>query len=376
MAKKKSQGGRFPLAKMAGSSTLQNNPKEKATWSPEYRKIFIDLMVQQTLVGNKPTTSFNKVGWKHIRGEFNKKTNKNYDHLKFKNYMAQLKKEWNVWNNLISNTTGLGWDPVIQTVIASEEQWADYLKSNSKAAQFRRKPLENADELNIIFGGTSTLGNLRITPANQVLLNEDCVAESQSQTHELFGNTKTPLEEIIPNGNNNEGDTIGEGEETPSRRRSRSETATSRRKKRKDSRTSELSHCMATLIELAQEMAKAQLQRDAEMEKARLEREKDREEREAERENAREERKAEREKAREEREAKREKAQSTLVTALDRLHEMDDIPADSDLYIDVVELLEDPSAREMFILLGPTSRRKWVDRKLARLYPNRYGASL
>ncbi|XP_077248169.1 uncharacterized protein LOC143887840 [Tasmannia lanceolata] len=380
---------------MASSSAHRYECKEKATWNPVHRKIFIELMLEQTLSGNRPTTSFNKIGWKTIRDTFNQRTKKNYERMKFKNYHAQLKKEWSAWKKLISNTTGLGWDPVQQTITASDKQWEDYVKTNSKAAQFRSKPLENVTELDIIFGGASAQGELHYTKTDWAFMDDAHHVESSSPGMD-DGDPETPLEgTVMPLDDDDKGGAV-EGD-APLTIRQRSQSPSSRTGIRRECRTSEPGNCFNNYFDHTQARQKAQLEREAVLEKARLRRELAREKALLERESARLEREFAREKALLEREFAREKAllereaakekdrlereaakeaarlpvQSCLSDALKCLKEMEDISIDSEMYLDVVELLEDPGAREAFILLDPTLRRKWLQRKLCRLHPSR-----
>ncbi|RVX13117.1 hypothetical protein CK203_018055 [Vitis vinifera] len=45
-----------------------------------------------------------------------------------KNKWSSLKKDWQLWNTLIGKETGLGWDPMRQTINASNEWWDKKLK--------------------------------------------------------------------------------------------------------------------------------------------------------------------------------------------------------------------------------------------------------
>ncbi|KAM1529362.1 hypothetical protein ACFX2K_018752 [Malus domestica] len=51
----------------------------------------------------------------------------------------------------IDKETGLGWDPVKQTIIASDEWWEKKVKENSEVAKYRNSGLKNIDQLDILF---------------------------------------------------------------------------------------------------------------------------------------------------------------------------------------------------------------------------------
>ena len=50
-------------------------------------------------------------------------TNREYEQKQLKNKWDILKKDWQLWTNLLRNETGLGWDPVKQTITSSDEWW-------------------------------------------------------------------------------------------------------------------------------------------------------------------------------------------------------------------------------------------------------------
>ncbi|XP_024042776.1 L10-interacting MYB domain-containing protein-like [Citrus clementina] len=78
-------------------------------------------------------------------------TGRDYEQKQLKNKWDILKKDWQLWTNLLRNETGLGWDPVKQTITDSDEWWERKLKEIPEAIKFRSKGLRNADQLEILF---------------------------------------------------------------------------------------------------------------------------------------------------------------------------------------------------------------------------------
>ncbi|XP_020578145.1 L10-interacting MYB domain-containing protein-like [Phalaenopsis equestris] len=101
-----------------------------AMWDREVTIIFCDLCVREVEVGNRPTTFFNKEGWRNIEVKFKEMTGRDYDRMKMKNKWDQLKKDWKLWKELKQGSTGMGWDPVKRTIDAPEEWWAEKLQDN------------------------------------------------------------------------------------------------------------------------------------------------------------------------------------------------------------------------------------------------------
>ncbi|KAL3537220.1 hypothetical protein ACH5RR_000586, partial [Cinchona calisaya] len=73
----------------------------KGTWDPKTYEDFIDICVKEVQGGNRPTTHFNRIRWKHVIDNFVKKTGKIYDYKQLKNKWDAMKKEWQLWNKLI-----------------------------------------------------------------------------------------------------------------------------------------------------------------------------------------------------------------------------------------------------------------------------------
>ncbi|ONI02352.1 hypothetical protein PRUPE_6G193000, partial [Prunus persica] len=83
------------------------------------------------------------------------------------------------FSDLIEHT-GFGWDPNANTVTASEDVWASYIKSKPRAKQYRTHGLVHYQLLEEIFNTTTATGQLRYA-SNQLPPNSD-------EEHELENN--------------------------------------------------------------------------------------------------------------------------------------------------------------------------------------------
>ncbi|KAI4299460.1 hypothetical protein L6164_032920 [Bauhinia variegata] len=124
----------------------------KATWTPEFHKIFVNICVEETLKGNRPGTHFTKEGWRNILESFYAKTGVRYDRKQVKNHWDATKKQWKTWVKLIGDSS-MKWNPETNTLHATEEDWHNYIEANPEAAQFQVKEIQLPDKLDIIFGG-------------------------------------------------------------------------------------------------------------------------------------------------------------------------------------------------------------------------------
>ncbi|KAK1295630.1 hypothetical protein QJS10_CPA03g00795 [Acorus calamus] len=174
----------------------------RASWSPEMKKLFIDLCLEQVKLGGRPGSNLKTSAWKKVREEFNNKNLTNYDQRQFKNYWDMLRKQWNAWKKLIS-ITGIGEVAPGQTVQMDQERWDEQIKANPEVKQFRYKPLPHADEMEQLFGGVTATGEHAFTPAaGDSLLDDDGNFASTSQnpfpTASPSSVPETPMPDPVP----------------------------------------------------------------------------------------------------------------------------------------------------------------------------------
>ncbi|KAK1288888.1 hypothetical protein QJS10_CPB19g00612 [Acorus calamus] len=133
-------------------ASQENHKVGRATWTPEKKKMFIDLCLEQVKLGSRPGSNLKLSAWKKVREDFNMKVGVNYEQRQFKNYWDMLKKQWNAWKKLIS-LTGIGEVAQGQTVQMESKRWDEHIKANPDVKQYRYKPLSHADGWNNCLGG-------------------------------------------------------------------------------------------------------------------------------------------------------------------------------------------------------------------------------
>ena len=79
----------------------------KAIWSPEHLHIFCDICIRAIGMGMRPSSHFEPAGWKFIVKSFGEQTGKPLQKSQLKNKWDVCKKDWRMWNKLISET-GVG----------------------------------------------------------------------------------------------------------------------------------------------------------------------------------------------------------------------------------------------------------------------------
>lgn len=105
--------------------------RPKAVWEPEYHRVFLELCVEQTMLGNKPGTHFSKEGWRNILTSFQEKTGAMYDRMQLKNHWDTMSRQWKIWRRLIESSY-MNWDPETNMFAASDDDWANYLQVTSQ----------------------------------------------------------------------------------------------------------------------------------------------------------------------------------------------------------------------------------------------------
>ena len=100
---------------------------DKADWSTRNDVIFIRILHDHVKKGDLQTSTFHKRVWSQIVDEVFQQTKKRFTVLQLKSKYNRLRTKHRVFSDLISHT-GFGWDPISNTVTASEAVWAEYIK--------------------------------------------------------------------------------------------------------------------------------------------------------------------------------------------------------------------------------------------------------
>ncbi|KAH7836546.1 hypothetical protein Vadar_002815 [Vaccinium darrowii] len=154
---------------MSSSQTATSNGKNassvgmKAQWDQLAKECFIHVYVEELAgVGYKAETVLTKVAWANAVKKFNERTGKQYDKVQLKNQWGVLKKDWQLWKNLVLGESGLGRDPDTGAIAASDNWWDLKLMRHPDCAKFREKPLPLEDVTRILFGCNTLRGSIGI----------------------------------------------------------------------------------------------------------------------------------------------------------------------------------------------------------------------
>lgn len=100
---------------------------DRAHWSDSMRKCLIDVCLDQVRSGGRPGVQFSTKAWKVIIENFNQRTGHIFNQKQLKNQVDYLKKLYNAWLHLKSQT-GIGFNPHTGCVEMAQDRWMEYLK--------------------------------------------------------------------------------------------------------------------------------------------------------------------------------------------------------------------------------------------------------
>ncbi|KAL7262953.1 hypothetical protein ACSBR1_001174 [Camellia fascicularis] len=140
---------------------MANDNDDFKMWGSEIVKIFLQILVDEIKKEgpsmSKKDRSFFPRQWQTIEDEMTKKVGKNYGQKKLKGKFARLKANYKEFVAL-KNHTGLGWDPVTQTVTAPDDVWENYVQAHPTAKQFQTKGLKHYELMSEIFAKSFATG--------------------------------------------------------------------------------------------------------------------------------------------------------------------------------------------------------------------------
>ncbi|XP_028751930.1 L10-interacting MYB domain-containing protein-like [Neltuma alba] len=143
-----------------------DNDKEKATWDPYTTKILIDVCAEQIMHKERQGTSFTRPDWNKIVMNFRERSGKMYDRKQLKNRFDILRKDWKLWEKLMSGETGIGYDVATNRVLAFDEWWQRKLMVDPNFRKFRHQGLMFASDLMKIFKNVVASGEYMYAPSS------------------------------------------------------------------------------------------------------------------------------------------------------------------------------------------------------------------
>ncbi|KAH9779645.1 hypothetical protein KPL71_007775 [Citrus sinensis] len=145
--------------------------EDKADWSSRTENIFIRIVHDHVKKGDLQTSTFTKKIWTTISDELFEQSQKRFNIGQLKSKFSRLRKKHREFSDLVAHTR-FGWDPISNTVTASEAVWTEYIKRVPVVKPYRKKGLEHYQTLGEIFNTTTASDHLRFS-SSQVPLSSD-----------------------------------------------------------------------------------------------------------------------------------------------------------------------------------------------------------
>jgi hypothetical protein len=103
-------------------SNQSKQERSRTRWTPSLDKVFADLVVKQIQLGNRQNDAFDKKTWNHIRDEFNRKTDLNFNNNQLRKHLDVLRTRFYNLKSTNDQNNGFVIDDPLYTGL---EQWED-----------------------------------------------------------------------------------------------------------------------------------------------------------------------------------------------------------------------------------------------------------
>ncbi|KAF5195669.1 L10-interacting myb domain-containing protein-like isoform x2, partial [Thalictrum thalictroides] len=106
------------------------NEEAQADWKPDQETFLINWMKEKVIAHGegRATGTFSKNEWLELRKDCYKKWGLKYSSKAFKNKFTGLKERFKEFKKLVEAASGLGWNPLLSTVEATDLWWNEYAK--------------------------------------------------------------------------------------------------------------------------------------------------------------------------------------------------------------------------------------------------------
>ncbi|CAN6233018.1 unnamed protein product, partial [Urochloa humidicola] len=108
------------------------------------------LFATQVQKGNRPNTHLNSAGYEEVADSFYQRTGIHATKLQLKNKWDKLKPDFIAWQKVLK-CTGLGRNAAGE-IVMDKEWWKKTKKDIPGSFKFKKRPLQNEEELKIMFG--------------------------------------------------------------------------------------------------------------------------------------------------------------------------------------------------------------------------------
>ncbi|PVH38881.1 hypothetical protein PAHAL_5G376500 [Panicum hallii] len=152
-------------------------------WTDDYNRIVCELFAEQVRRENRPNTHLNTLGYTEVSGRFYQMTGIELSKTQIKNKWDRLKNGWSIWQKLLRNQTGTGWDNTREVINMDNEWWKKMKVDVPGSGKFNKKARQNEDFLREMFGDISNDETDHWNPMSD----NPVIPESQKDTENIDG---------------------------------------------------------------------------------------------------------------------------------------------------------------------------------------------
>ncbi|CAO2192982.1 unnamed protein product [Urochloa humidicola] len=161
------QGGRQRSQQEGGGLGSQPSEEDAATlrrgkkkavdtgdaidWTEANTTLICNLFAKQVNKGNRPNTHLNSVGYEEVQEDFFNLTAIHLSKRQMRNKWDKLKPDYVAWKKLMRKQIGPGWDRRRGVIDMDDEWWKKAKKDIPGCGKFRKKPLQNEEDLPVMF---------------------------------------------------------------------------------------------------------------------------------------------------------------------------------------------------------------------------------
>nr|POE60749.1 l10-interacting myb domain-containing protein [Quercus suber] len=136
--------------------------KDRKLWPIAIERHFIEVLLEEDAKRNMPQGQFKTGTCTTVMNEFNKHTNRDYNETQLTQKYQRMKGQHCTFSQLIARTR-MGWDPISNTMKASEKAWAATFTVNHKFKELKKRGLKHYDLLGKLFNSNTATSFLQIS---------------------------------------------------------------------------------------------------------------------------------------------------------------------------------------------------------------------
>ncbi|KAJ1289255.1 hypothetical protein BS78_02G150300 [Paspalum vaginatum] len=147
---------------------MSKGSKLQAKWDAFAVKAFNEICVEEVLAHNRPQQCLSSVGYANLVRKFFECNKRPNDEQQMKNKWDVLKRKYTRLKTLNIRATGLGRGPATGCIVGTPEWWVEQNKAMPGCICFKDAPLENEDQMRIMFDAIAVTNETSFVPTRGV----------------------------------------------------------------------------------------------------------------------------------------------------------------------------------------------------------------